>query len=218
MLDFQAPSWLGRFHKTSRLSIQPGEYSRIKSIRQRFDGADDEPKPGLCAPALPRLKIRSSTPEPLRIDFFQDQNRSITITKARFDGSSDLNPAASTIPRLTHHRSGSSERPVPTLKKFQSSDSVRSSASLRSLDRFLPRRPASNCAGTSFRANKDSQTLSPDEKLLRHSGASVDAFSPRRRATSPTPQSTHTAARRDISANRSGGAGMQSSLHLLTMF
>jgi hypothetical protein len=209
VLDFQPPSWLGKFHKVSRLNIQPGEYSRTKSLRQRFDGADDEPKSGQCTATLPRLKRRSSTPEPRRIDLFQDQNRSITIPKARFDGSSDLNPAVSTIPRCIH-RSGSSERPRPTLKKFQSSDSVRSSASLRSLDRFLPRRPTSNSAGTSFRANKDPQTLSPDEKLLRHSGASVDAFSPRRRATSPTSQSDHIAARRDISASRSGGAGMHS--------
>jgi hypothetical protein len=192
------------------LGIQPGDYSWSKPNRQRFDGADDEPKMAPCAAKLPRLKRRSSTPELRRTGLFQDQNRCITIPKSHFDGSSDVNPVQQPIV-CRPNRSSSSERPRPALKKFQSSDSVRSSGSLRSLDRFLPRRPTSNSAGTSFRSNKDPHTLSPEEKLLRHSGASTDAFSPRRTATSPTPQSSNSVeARRNVSANRSGGTGMES--------
>lgn len=207
LLDFQAPSWFGRLNKSSRLSIQPGEYSRIKSIRQRFDGAGDEPKPVLRPSTLPRLRRRSSTPELPRVDLSQDQNSCIAVLKSRFDGSSDVGPVASTIPHKPNRTSSSEHHPRSTLKKFQSSDSVRSSGSLRSLDRFLPRRSTVNSASTSFRANKDPQSLSPEEKLLRHSGASIDAFSPRRRATSPSPQPSRLSARRNISANRSGGAG-----------
>ena len=207
--EFQAPSWFGRFNKFSRLSLQPGEYSLTKSVRQRFDGAGDEPKLGLGTSTLPRVKRRSSTPALRRAETFQDQNRCITVPKSRLDGSSDVGPVASTNARRTNRSCSSEGRPRPSLKKFQSSDSVRSSGSLRSLDRFLPQRPTSNSAGTSFRANKDPQTLSPEEKLLRHSGASVDAFSPRRRATSPSPQTTHLTSRRNTSTDRSGGAGIR---------
>lgn len=190
------------------MSVQPSDYSWTKSSRQRFDGADDEPKSVPGGAKLPCLKRRSSTPELRRIGLFQDQNRCITISKALFDGSSDLNSVQQ--PHVhSKNRSTSSERLRPALKKFQSSDSVRSSGSLRSLDRFLPRRPTSNSAGTSFRSNKDPHTLSPEEKLLRHSGASTDVFSPRRRANSPIPQMTNlVAARRNVSANRSGGMVM----------
>jgi hypothetical protein len=219
LIDFQPPSWLGRLNKSSWLNIQPGEYSRGKSIRQRFDGACDEPKPALRPPILPPLKRRSSTPElnltelfqDLHLtDDFQDQNRCITAKS--LDGSSEHPgplPVASTLPHRSHHSDSSELFAGPSLKKLQSSDSVRSSCSLKSLDRFLPRRPALNSAATSFRANKDPQSLSPEEKLLRHSGASTDPFNRRRRATSPTPQPAHLTGRRNISANRSGGAGKE---------
>lgn len=209
LLDFQAPSWFGRLNKSSRLSIQPGEYSHAKPIRQRFDGAGDDPKPVLHPFTLPRLKRRSSTPELRLADLFRDQDSCIAALKSRFDGSSDVGPVALTLPHRANRSSSSEYRPRSTLKKFQSSDSVRSSGSLRSLDRFLPRRSTVNSASTSFRANKDPQSLCPDEKLLRHGGASADAFNPRRRATSPSPQPTHLTARRNISANRSGGAGIE---------
>ena len=213
--DFQTPSWFGRFNKSSWLGIQPGEYSRTKSIKQRFDGACDEPKRPLSTTTLPSGKRCTSNPELRNINALHGKNRCMSVPKSHFDGSSDLSPAASIIPRRTDRSSSSEGRPQPSLKKFQSSDSVRSSSSFRSLDRFLPRRTTANSASTSFRANKDPHSLSPEEKLLRHSGASVDAFSPRRRATSPTPQPIRITTRRNISANRSGGASTQTTCYLL---
>lgn len=217
-IDFQPPSWLGRLNKSLWLNIQPGEYSRGKSIRQRFDGAGDDPKSALRPPILPPLKRRSSTPELHLTELFQElhltddfENQDRCIIAKSLDGSSEHPrplPVASTLPRRSHrsrHSDSSEFCPGPSLKKFQSSDSVRSSCSLKSLDRFLPRRPALGSAATSFRSNKDPQSLSPEEKLLRHSGASTDPFNRRRRATSPTPQAAHLTGRRNISANHSGG-------------
>ncbi|TAQ88216.1 hypothetical protein B7494_g3459 [Chlorociboria aeruginascens] len=85
----------------------------------------------------------------------------------------------------------------PHLNLFDSGSSLRSNNSLSSPDRFVPvRRSTLDSATQSFRANKSPYSLSRDEKLLRHSGASVDAFKYRRRVTSPLPTPTRPLARR----------------------
>lgn len=212
LIDFQPPSWLGKLNKSSRLSIQPGEYFRGKSITHRFDGAVDEPKLAARPPILPRPKGRSSTHEEQLANLFQDLflDQSLSTKAQPLDDSPQDDrplPVPSTPTRRRHHSTSSESIAGPSLKGLRSSDSVRSSCSLKSLDRFLPRRPALNSAATNFRANKDPQSLSPEERLLRHSGASSDPFNRRRRATSPTPQSSNPTARRNTSTNRSGGAG-----------
>jgi hypothetical protein len=212
--DFQSPSRVGRLNKSSKPDILEGKYLRDSSIRQRFDGASDDPKPLLCGSTVPRLKSYLNNPESRRIDLFQDQT---SVSKYRLDGSSDSPKAVlatSTLPRL-NSRSSSSEFPRrPSFKTFEPSESIKSGESLRYLDRFLPhRRPALNST-QSFRTNKDPQSLTPDEKLLRHSGASLDAFSPRRKVSSPPHQSNLAPARRNISANRTGAGGKGSKENL----
>jgi len=208
--DFQSPSRVGRLYKSSKPDILGGIYLRDSSIRQRFDGASDDPKPLLCGSTVPRLKSYLNNSELRRIDLFQDQNRSTSVSKYRLDGSSDSSKAVlatSTLPRLNRRSSSSGFPRRPSFKTFEPSENTNSGGSLRYLDRFLPhRRPALNST-QSFRTNKDPQSLSPDEKLLRHSGASPDAFSPRRKVISPPHQSNLPPARRNISANRSGGGG-----------
>lgn len=210
LIDFRTPSWLGKLSRPSRLQIQSGENAGRKFIRQPFDGACDESKPGQGSSKLLRWESRSGPSESRHIDLFQDQNFTATVPTPRFDGSAEDSkppPVGATLSRLSRRANSSDFFSRPTVKKLQSSDSIRSSCSQRSLDRFLPRRPTLNSAATSYHANKDPQSLSPEEKILRHSGATPDAFSPRRRATSPTPRSRNLIARRNLSANNSGGSG-----------
>jgi meiosis-specific APC/C activator protein AMA1 len=93
----------------------------------------------------------------------------------------------------------------PVLRSHESSSSSRSAGSITSPDRFLPsRRPALNASTESFRINKDVNNLTTEEKLLRHSGASHDAFNPRRRITAPVPSAINPP-QRISSASRHGG-------------
>jgi meiosis-specific APC/C activator protein AMA1 len=62
----------------------------------------------------------------------------------------------------------------------------RSSGSLRSPDRFLPNTSPLDALSQRCHTYKEANKLSTTEKLLRRDIASIDAFSPRRRATSPT--------------------------------
>ncbi|APA12316.1 hypothetical protein sscle_09g070860 [Sclerotinia sclerotiorum 1980 UF-70] len=128
----------------------------------------------------------------------------------RFDGASDspktpMSSSSSTLPR-----SNIKTRPslLNTLRARTSVDPTQNRKSLSSLhspDRFLPVLKNSDSAAQSFRANKDPGTLSPYERLMRHSSASLDAFNPRRRATSPIPLASRPDSRRIVSANRGRG-------------
>ena len=115
-----------------------------------------------------------------------------------------------TLPRSQARCKTSSFHRRPSLKRaFESNSSTKSTGSLRSPDRFLPsRRPTLESAVQSFRASKDPQILSTDERLLRNKDASPDAFNPRRRVTSLIPRPNRPLKRRDFSGNRSGGVGM----------
>ncbi|KAG4430502.1 hypothetical protein IFR05_014007 [Cadophora sp. M221] len=124
---------------------------------------------------------------------------------SQYDGPSDTEKRAlsiSTLPRINPRTSNFRRR--PSLKTFASSAS---SSSFRCPDRFLPIRPTLDSAVESFRTSKDPRTLTTDEKLLRHKDASLDAFNPRRRATSPIPSANRPVPRRNFSGNRSGSGG-----------
>ena len=110
--------------------------------------------------------------------------------RGRYDGPCD-NPkehvdpalAASTLP-CRHSKAA----PRACLKALLNASSSRSISSLRSPDRFLPQRPALNSASQSYRINRDPESLSTLEKLLRNNKASPDAFSPRRNVTISVPE------------------------------
>jgi meiosis-specific APC/C activator protein AMA1 len=61
----------------------------------------------------------------------------------------------------------------------------RRTSSIRTPDRFVPTRTRSTSLSERFRTTKLVDDLSPDEKLLRHNGATPDAFCFRRRAIVP---------------------------------
>ncbi|KAF7882565.1 uncharacterized protein EAF02_005928 [Botrytis sinoallii] len=141
-----------------------------------------------------------------------DQNLSnIAPNSLRFDGSSDSPKIPTTSSSSTVPRPNTKSRPAlsNTLRARTSVDSTptrKSASSLHSPDRFLPVLKRSDSATQSFRANKDPGSLSPYERLMRHSSASLDAFNPRRRATSPIPLASRPDSRRIVSANRGRGA------------
>ncbi|KAK0708947.1 WD40 repeat-like protein [Lasiosphaeria miniovina] len=62
---------------------------------------------------------------------------------------------------------------------------VRGTGSLRLPDRFIPTRTHSANTAEKFRTGKAPHELTPSEKLLRHNGATEDAFCYRRRAVTP---------------------------------
>ncbi len=133
----------------------------------------------------------------------------------RYDGPADdeklpITPA--TLPRLNARSKNTAYFRRPSLKIFDSNSSLNSGGSLRSPDRFVPRhRSGLNSAIQSFRANKDPKVLSAEEKLMRHKDVSPDAFNPRRRVSSPTPQANRRVARRNYSGrhSRSGGTNLE---------
>lgn len=115
--------------------------------------------------------------------------------------------SANTLPRLNPCSSTSRQR--ASLQTFESGSTLRSTGSLKSPDRFLPKRPSLASSTESFRSNKDPKTLSTTEKLVRNKEASPDAFNPRRRVTSPVPQAMRSPPqRRNFSGNRSGSGGL----------
>ncbi|KAF7905322.1 uncharacterized protein EAF01_005843 [Botrytis porri] len=141
-----------------------------------------------------------------------DQNLStIAPNSLRFDGSSDSPKTPITSSSSTLPRPNIKSRPTlsNTLRARTSVDSTptrKSASSLHSPDRFLPVLKGSDSAAQTFRANKDPGSLSPYERLMRHNSASLDAFNPRRRATSPIPLASRPDSRRIVSANRGRGA------------
>jgi meiosis-specific APC/C activator protein AMA1 len=90
-----------------------------------------------------------------------------------------------------------------------------SSGSLRSPDRFLSSVDCQDPSVQKFRISKDPQTLSPSEKLIRHDSASMDAFSPRRSFTTPSPPAG-AVNRRNSGSTRPGGMTSESSWVILT--
>lgn len=134
------------------------------------------------------------------------------MMKDRYDGPADdekLPIVPATLPRLNARSKNTAYFRRPSLKTFDSNSSSNSGGSLRTPDRFVPRRrPALDSAIQSFRANKDPKVLSTEEKLMRHKDVSLDAFNPRRRVSSPIPQANRPVTRRNYSGRRSGSGGM----------
>jgi meiosis-specific APC/C activator protein AMA1 len=133
-----------------------------------------------------------------------------------YDGPSETPPdepepavGASTPP---YRRPKTSMLQRPSLKEALNSGlSSKSISSVQSPDRFLPRRPKLDSASQNYRVNKDPQSLSSNEKLLRNKEASPDAFNPHRCVTSlvPPPNGLPVLpARRNFTANRGGGASV----------
>ncbi|ATZ49293.1 Bcama1 [Botrytis cinerea B05.10] len=135
----------------------------------------------------------------------------IAPNSLRLDGPSDSPKTPNELSSSTLPRPSTKSRPTLSnaLRARTSVDSTptrKSASSLHSPDRFLPVLKRSDSAAQSFRANKDPGSLSPYERLMRHSSASLDAFNPRRRATSPIPLASRPDSRRIVSANRGRGA------------
>jgi meiosis-specific APC/C activator protein AMA1 len=132
--------------------------------------------------------------------------------KARYEGPADDEkppPTPATLPRLNRRSKSTTYFRRPSLATFHSNSTSNSGGSLRTPDRFVPRRrPALDSAIQSFRANKEPKALSAEEKLLRHKDVSPDAFNPRRRLSPPIPQANRPIARRNYSGRRSGSGGI----------
>jgi hypothetical protein len=142
----------------------------------------------------------------------QDAFQTTSVMKSRYDGPADdekLPIVPATLPRLNARSKHTAYFRRPSLKTFDSNSSSNSGGSLRTPDRFVPRRrPALDAAIQSFRANKDPKVLSIEEKLMRHKDVSADAFNPRRRVSSPIPQANRPVPRRNYSGRRSGSGGI----------
>jgi hypothetical protein len=114
-----------------------------------------------------------------------------------------------TMPRLNMKNNLPKLYSRPSLKAFYSGSSGKpSSGSLRSPDRFLSSVDCQDSSVQKFRINKDPQKLSPSEKLIRHDSASMDAFSPRRSFTTPTPPAG-AANRQNSGSIRPGGMALE---------
>lgn len=138
----------------------------------------------------------------------RNTSRGSTRLTSRYDGAgSDEGRmlAVSTLPRINHRSKTFRRR--PSLKTFESESSLRSTGSIRALDRFVPRRATLDSATECYQISKDPKTLSTDEKLFRNKVVSQDAFNPRRRVTSPIPRANRHIQRRNFSGNRSGSGG-----------
>lgn len=101
-----------------------------------------------------------------------------------------LTPDIEVLPKLNDRSNVLNSDPFrrrPSLRTQTAGSCSKSSGWLRSPDRFLPNRSPLDALSQRYHANKESNKLSNKEKLLRRDIASLDAFSPRRRATSPTP-------------------------------
>ena len=157
---------------------------------------------------------RSHRSDSDRLDIFQDQAYHSPLLKKRSNSSEEESSSLSgayTLPCRNLRSEASGARRRPSIKRFETNGGTKSYGSLKSLDRFVPRRRLTlDLFVESFRANKDPKNLSPDEKLLRNNKATPDAFNPRRSVTSsptPVPLQNRPLGRRHASANRSGGAG-----------
>lgn len=99
-------------------------------------------------------------------------------------------PDIETLPKLNRRLDDLNSDPFrrrPPLRTHNTGSGSKSCGSLRSPDRFLPNSSPLNALSQRYHASKEAHKLSTVEKLLRRDIASIDAFSPRRRATSPTP-------------------------------
>jgi hypothetical protein len=142
-----------------------------------------------------------------------DDYKWITALKHRIGGLDgpldDSKPPAIalTLPILNRASHGSAYR-RPTLNRGSSSRT----SSFRSPDRFVPsRRLTTDDLTQTFRTSKEPAALSTDERLVRNSKASPDAFDPHRRASSPVFRTPRNPIATDSidQRGRSGGSVLQ---------
>lgn len=128
----------------------------------------------------------------------------------RFDGAfEETRPTTpATLPRVKSRLSSRGYARRPSLSTFGSAQTLPRTNSSTSPDRFVPARRPGLSTTQSYRSNRDPQSLSKDERLLRNQDATPDAFNPRRRVTSPLPPTPPPNPRRVFSATRSGGGGI----------
>ena len=119
-------------------------------------------------------------------------NRFTAALKLASDVPSRKKTKPATLPRLTRARSSlpQSFRAADSeihLPRGQSNITVarQGAGSLRAPDRFIPLRSTSINTTERFRVGKAPHELSATEKILRHNGATEDAFCYRRRVISP---------------------------------
>jgi hypothetical protein len=126
--------------------------------------------------ALPEIEHvregQDSSPEPTRLD---EELFSLPLT-----------PDIGSLPKLNKRLNLSNSDPFRRRPPLRSHNTG-STGLLRFPDRFLPNRSPLDALSQSYHVKKEAHKLSTVEKLLRRDIASIDAFSPRRRATSPIP-------------------------------
>lgn len=128
----------------------------------------------------------------------------------QYDGAHEEHPLTKpvTLPRIASRIRSSKYQQRPSLSTFDSAPpALKHGDSTTSPDRFVaPRRPGLN-ASLSYRSNKDPNSLTTSERLLRHHDAATDGFNPPRRVISLTAISPVISPRRTFSVTRSGGGG-----------
>jgi meiosis-specific APC/C activator protein AMA1 len=187
------------------------EYTVTLTDRINLEDSDSTSRSSVCLDGKPRVRNPNVSESPDWRVSPKSYSKTVKF-RGRYDGPDDAPPdhpepetGASGLPSR-HPRTLTCNR--PSLKAFHSNSS-KSTRSLRSPDRFLPRRPILDSAVQSFRVNKDPESLSNSEKLLRNNEASPDAFNPRRRVTSPVLASNGLPVlpvRRNLTPTRGGGA------------
>ncbi|KAM3087434.1 hypothetical protein ACMFMG_001524 [Clarireedia jacksonii] len=142
------------------------------------------------------------------LDRFPDEPKQVTpiSNPLRLDGTSENpKPSFSQSQEVMRQRQ-SLPRSRISLSCLESTPTKKCTSSLRSPDRFLPFLRDSQQSTQSFRSNKEPDTLSTYEKLIRNNSASLDAFQPRRRVTTPIPLAVRPDTRRNFTGNRGRGA------------
>ncbi|PQE17395.1 meiosis-specific apc c activator ama1 protein [Rutstroemia sp. NJR-2017a BVV2] len=138
------------------------------------------------------------------LDRFPDEPKQATpsLNPPRLDGTCENPHPPFSQPKKSVHQRPSLPRSRTSLSSQESTPTKKCTGSLRSPDRFLPFLRDSQQSTQTFRANKDPDTLSTYEKLIRNSSASLDAFQPRRRVTTPIPLAVRPDTRRNLTGNR----------------
>ncbi len=147
-------------------------------------------------------------------DPFADSDREDSLTNAtaalRVSSPSQPSPSllrgrAATLPRRTPR----SRLALPA--SFYSPLDARlhqrrhNTVSVRHLDRFIPARPKGTELSDRFKTNKAPQELSTVERILRHGGATEDAFVYRQRIVTPLGSETRSRIRAETAASRNEG-------------
>ncbi|KAG0646287.1 putative WD repeat-containing [Hyphodiscus hymeniophilus] len=198
-------------YRTSIFSDRMGDIATLTD-RINLTDTDSSSCPSSPLEFKPRVRDPSASENPVPKTRQKTYFKTVRF-RGRYDGPSEPptekvecapTPSASTLPCCRPKESR------PSLIALISGSS-KSTNSLRSPDRFLPQRPHLNSASQSYRINRDPQSLSSNEKLLRNNEASPDAFNPRRSVTSPVPSLTGFPGlplRPNFTVNRGGGASV----------